>query len=76
MVIEGLSLLIKDVKSIGKLFGVTISPYVVVRHIFFVDDVVLFGLGLVNKWLVFFDILNLFCGALGMVISAEKSIFL
>ena len=44
MVIEGLSLLIKDAKSVGKLFGVIISPYVVVRHIFFVDDVVLFGL--------------------------------
>ena len=67
--------MIKDAKSVSKLFGVTISPYVVVTHIFFVDDV-LFGLGLVNKWLVFFDILNLFCGALGMVISAEKSIFL
>ena len=70
MVIEGLSLLIKDAKSVGKLFGVIISPYVVVRHIFFVDDVVLFGLGLVNEWLEFYDILSLLCGASGIAISS------
>ena len=49
MVIKGLSLPIKDAKFDGNLVGVNFSPTFLVTHIFFVDDVILFGMGLVNE---------------------------
>ena len=76
MVIEGLSLLIKEAKGLGKLVVIKLSSTLVVTHIFFVGDVVLFGIGKVNEWQAFVDLLKLFCGASGMAIIVEKSVFL
>ena len=45
-------------------------------HLLFVDDVVLFGVGTKDEWVVYKNILALFCEASCMEISQEKSTFL
>ena len=45
LVIEGLSLLIKDARSNGLIRGIRISPSLALTHLLFVDDVILMGLG-------------------------------
>ena len=45
LVIEGIGLLIKDAQRKGKIKGIKVSSLIVVSHLLFVDDVVLFGIG-------------------------------
>ena len=45
-------------------------------HRLFVDDVILFGMGIVDEWMAFDVILETFCAASGMCISLEKYGFL
>ena len=40
------------------------------------DDVLLFGIGIVGEWKDFKEALDLFCYATGMVVSIKKSSFL
>jgi hypothetical protein len=56
---DGLSRLIEKEKSIGKLMGVKVSVRVRITHLF-VDDVMLFGHGLISEWRDFHRILCLF----------------
>ena len=76
MVIEGLSLLIKDAKRNGKIKGIKISTKLFLTHLLFVDDVILFGLGSFEEWVAFNIILDTFCEASGMCININKSSFL
>ena len=45
MTIEGLSLLIGEERKCGRLWGIHITSFLVITHILFVGDVVLFGAG-------------------------------
>ena len=76
LVIEILSLLIEDAKRSGKIKGIKISSHFHLTHLLFVDDVILFGLGTVEEWIVFKTILDSFCEASGMLINFAKSCFL
>ena len=76
LVIEGLSLLIKDAQNNGKIMGIRISSHLSLTHLIFVDDVILFGSGTVEEWVAFKVILDTFCLAPGMCINLEKSRFL
>ena len=76
LVIEGLSLLIKDAQSNGKIRGIRISPHLSFTHLLFVDDVIIFGVGTFEEWISFKVILDTFCDASGMRINLDKSCFL
>lgn len=76
IVIDGLSCLIGDAKSRCLIHGVRVSETRYLSHILFVDDVLLFGGGHWREWRVFFDIIHLFCLALGMEVSSSKSYFI
>ena len=76
MVIEGLSLLIRDAKAKGKIQGIKISDSLYLTHLLFVDDVILFGMGTVVEWMAFDVIQETFSSASGMSISLDKSGFL
>ena len=76
LVIEGLSLLIEDAKRNGKIKGIKISHHLSLTHLLFVDDVILFGLGILEEWLAYKAILDSFCEASGMCINVNKSSFL
>ena len=47
-----------------------------ITHLLFVDDVILFGLGIVDEWIAYKEALDLFWSATGMSVSLEKSSFL
>ena len=76
LVIEGISLLIKDARENGLIRGIKISPALALTHLLFVDDVILLGTGTLHEWMAFEVILSTFCKAYGMRISLEKSVFL
>ena len=76
LVIEGLSLLIKDAQNNGKIMGINISFQLSFTHLLFVDDVILFGSGTFEEWVAFKVILDTFCVASGMSINMDKSCFL
>ena len=76
LVIEGLSLLIKDARTNGKIKGIKISSQHFFTHLLFVDDVILFGSGTFEEWVAFKVILDTFCAASGMSINMDKSCFL
>ena len=74
--IEGLSLLIKDAKTKGRIQSIQILVNMTLTHLLFVDDVILFGLDIFDEWRAFDVLLDTFCAAPGMCISLEKSSFL
>ena len=76
LVIEAISLLIKDAKAKGKIRGINISDTLYLTHLLFVDDVTLFGMGTVMEWMDFDVLLENFCSTSGMSISMNKSGFL
>ena len=76
LVIEGLSLLIKDAQKNGKITGIKISSQLSFTHLLFVDDVILFGTSTFEEWVAFKVILDTFCTASGMSINMDKSCFL
>ena len=72
LVIEGLSLPIKDARDNGLIRGIKISTTLALTHLLFVDDVILLGTGTLHEWMAFEVILSTFCKASGMSISLEK----
>ena len=75
LVIEGLSRIIFDANLKGRLSGIKISSALHITHLFFVDDVVLFGKYSLDERSTFYEIIYVLCSALGMEISMEKSTF-
>ena len=78
LVIDGLSLMIEDMRKQGRLLGIRYSSSLVITHLLFVDDVVLFGRGRgsLGEWKDFNKLICLFCSASGMRISRIMSSFL
>ena len=76
LVIEGLNRLISYAKLAGKLQGIKISNSVFITHFIFLDDVILFGKGTLAEWVLFVEIVSLFCVAFGMEVSLSKYSFL
>jgi hypothetical protein len=50
LVMEGLSLLLKDNESEGKLYGIKVSRTIKILHILFVDDVVIMTNANMQEW--------------------------
>ena len=59
LVIEGLSLLIKDARENGLIRGIKISSALALTHLLFVDDVILLGTGTLHEWMAFEFILSI-----------------
>ena len=76
LIIESLSLLITNAQGRGVISGIKVSPSLNLPHLLFVDDVILFGMGTVEEWKNYKEILDTFCSATGMEISVAKSSFL
>ena len=47
-----------------------------ITHLLFVDDVIIFGIGTIQEWGAYIEVLDLFCSTTGMTVSMEKSSFL
>ena len=70
--VEELSWLMKDARGKGELKGVKITPSVTLCHLLFVDDVLLFGDGMVQELRKLKDILDLYCKVAGMQLNLTK----
>ena len=76
LVIEGLTRIILDAQHKGHIIGFQYSHSLFLTHLLFVDDVILYGIGTVEEWGAYKEDLDLFCSAIGMAVSTEKSSFL
>jgi hypothetical protein len=73
LVMEGLSLLLKESQREGKLSGINVSRTIKILHILFVDDVIIMTNATVEEWWEIEKVLKSFCLASGLVINATKS---
>jgi hypothetical protein len=73
IIAEGLRKLIKNSKTKGLLKGIKVSLEVILTHLLFVDDVMIFGEGSVQEFHMLKSILELFFLATSMLINMEKS---
>ena len=75
LIIEGMSLLINHAKKDKKILGIKVAASIYISHIFFVDDVLLFGDGSLLEWMHYKSLIDLFCGASRMSINPQKFVF-
>ena len=61
----------KNIIEVIKIVG-TVS----ITHLLFVDDVLLFGQETITEWRSFKEIVTMFCDALGLEVSVDKSCFI
>ena len=66
--------MINEAKLKGSSSGINISRVPQITHLLFVDDVILFGLGIVEEWRTFHEILPIFYSASGVEIRLEMFI--
>jgi hypothetical protein len=76
LVLEGLSILLKNSQAEGHLTGIKVSGQIHILHILFVDDVLILTSANLAEWTLIHSILNTFCSASGLEINIHKSIFL
>ena len=61
MVMDGLSIMITDARQRGFLEGIRVTGERSITHIFFMDDVLVFGNDLYLEWSKYYDIFTIFC---------------
>jgi hypothetical protein len=70
---EGLSMLIKEDRRKGDIKGIKVSLTVILTHLLFVDDILIFGEGSVQELKALSDILDLYCKETSMELNVRKS---
>jgi len=60
----------------GNFHGLKVATETIISHMFFVDDVLILGIGNLEDWMEFKSILSSFCLASGMDVNCKKSCFL
>jgi hypothetical protein len=76
LILEGLSILLKNSQAEGLLSGVKISGLTHIMHILFVDDVLILTSASLAEWTSIHSLLSTFCAASGLEINLLKSVFL
>jgi hypothetical protein len=73
LIMEGLSLLLKESQREGKLSSINVSRTIKILHILFVDDVIIMTNVTVEEWWEINKVLKSFCLASVLTINATKS---
>jgi hypothetical protein len=76
LVMEGLSLLMKDSLARGAVSGIKVSRMINILHILFVDDVIIMSKASTREWLEIVRLLGLFCKASGLSLNQQKTFVL
>jgi hypothetical protein len=76
LVMEGLSLLLKDNQKEGKLTGVKVSRSIKILHVLFVDDVIIMSNATIHEWWEIDKLLKSFCLAFVLLFNESKSTML
>jgi hypothetical protein len=53
LVVKCFSILLKKVVEVGSFHGLEVDSETIISHIFFVDDVLILGIGKIEDWMVF-----------------------
>lgn len=67
--LQTLILVIIQTKLENNIKGVNVTSLIQITHLLFVDDVLIFGLGIVEEWTSYKEILTLFYSSTGMQIN-------
>jgi hypothetical protein len=73
LVLEGLSLILKESKATGKLVGINVSIMLRILHIFFVHDILIMTNATISEWVEIDRIIKFFCKASGLKVNEQKS---
>ena len=76
LIMEGPSKIVEEYRDKGVIQGISISTIIIIIHILFIDDVMLFENGTFDEWHVYKCIFENFHGASRMLICDNKSIIL
>jgi hypothetical protein len=74
LMMEGLSLLLKNSTAEGLISGINVSRVTKILHLLFVDDVLIMSKASLAEWKQIKAIIELFCNATGLTVSQSKSI--
>jgi hypothetical protein len=73
LVMEGLSLLLKQNFADGLLSGIKVSRLTRILHLLFADDVLILSKANLSEWQVINNLIILFCKASGLTVNPLKS---
>jgi hypothetical protein len=73
LVIEGLSLLLKNSLEVGTISGIKVSRLIKILHLLFVDDVIIMSNAILIEWKEIIKIISLFCKASGLTVNHTKT---
>jgi hypothetical protein len=76
LILEGLSILLKNKQAEGLLKGVKVAGLTHILHILFADDILILTNANLAEWSIIHSILTSFCFVSGLEINATKSSFL
>jgi hypothetical protein len=76
LVFECLRRCLKKEVEKGSFHGLKVAIETIISHLFFVDDVLILGIGKFEDCMEFKTILSSFCHAYGMDVNCQKSFFL
>jgi hypothetical protein len=76
LILEGLSILLKNKQAEGLLKGVKVAGLTYILHILFADDVLIMTTADFAEWSIIHSILATFCEVSGLNINVSKSSFL
>jgi hypothetical protein len=76
LILEGLSILLKNSQADGHLKGIKVVGLTHILHILFVDDVLILSTANLAEWTIIHSILTTFCVVSGLEINVHKSVFL
>jgi hypothetical protein len=74
LVMEGLSLLLKNSIVEGNLTGIKVSRLIKILHLLFVDDVIIMTRASLHEWMEIDKLINLFCKASRLSVNQTKTI--
>jgi hypothetical protein len=75
-VAEGLSRSIAEAKTEGSIKRIRVADSVFITQLLFVDDILLFGQGSLRELKKYKELLDTYCGAIGMEVNMGKSCML
>jgi hypothetical protein len=73
LVMEGLSVLLKQIFVEGLLSGIKVSTMTRILHLLFADDVLILSKASLSEWQVIINLINHFCKASGLTVNPLKS---
>jgi hypothetical protein len=73
LIMEGLSLLLKNSQSEGTISGIKIARFTKILHLLFVDDILILSKASLLEWREIDKLISVFCKSSGLAVNLSKS---